>query len=78
MSNTNNVRDTSNHRTRSLADKDNSAGLNDGNTLRTSAGMSSRVVLEENSNPSLNMEHEILGKDGKPIYESSPVDLYVK
>jgi len=24
------------------------------------------------------MEHEILGKDGKPIYESSPVDLYVK
>jgi tubulin polyglutamylase TTLL11 len=35
-------------------------------------------ILEVNSNPSLNPEHEVLGKDGKPTHELSPVDEYVK
>lgn len=35
-------------------------------------------LLEINANPSLNIEHEVLGRDGKPIVEESPLDEYVK
>lgn len=35
-------------------------------------------LLEINGNPSLNIDHEYLGKDGKPIVEVSPLDEYVK
>jgi len=35
-------------------------------------------LLECNANPSLNIEHEVMGKDYKPITEDSPLDEYVK
>lgn len=35
-------------------------------------------LLEINANPSLNIEHEYMGKDGKFVTEHSPLDEYVK
>lgn len=35
-------------------------------------------LLEVNANPSLNMEHEVFGKDGKSVFEDSELDEYVK
>ena len=35
-------------------------------------------LLEVNSNPSLSIGHDVPGKDGRPVYEASPLDEYVK
>ena len=35
-------------------------------------------LLEVNSNPSLSIDHEIFGQNGKSVFEVSELDFYVK
>ena len=35
-------------------------------------------LLEVNSNPSLSIDHEIFGPNGKSVFEVSELDFYVK
>lgn len=35
-------------------------------------------LLEVNSNPSLQIEHEVYGANGKSVFEESYIDSYVK